>query len=522
MKLPIFGLRAGILTQLIFLIVAAMLLVSIALLNLYEKDLIKAREQAGKILLLAIEQNLGHTLENATTGLNNLHTNNRFINSVQNLLKSSDYSDLIIINNDGGVIFNTGSSGNNKQYGRTLAMSAISTAAQSVNLKGSTWGVLWPRKSEICISSPLTINGRMAGGISVISSLVPVYEVLRISQKFVIYYILIDTVILALVGMYLLSRIVVSPIHRILKMTEEYEDGEFMPTVGEAPKNEIGNLSRSLANMLNRLDENKKELKSHIISLEKVNNDLKAAQNEIIRSEKLASVGRLAAGIAHEIGNPIGIILGYLDLIRKEGLSREEEKDFIFRIESEITRVNIIIRQLLDFSRNSIGQTEGCSIHDLIIGTVEMLMPQSRMKALEIELDLRAESDIVLADKNQLQQVFLNILINSIDALEEENQPENNSLIRVESINKKCFLELKFIDNGSGISTDDLNHIFDPFFTTKEPGQGTGLGLSVCYRIIEGLEGTIKAQSSPGKGMEILIALPLYKDVDDESQGDTK
>ena len=395
-----------------------------------------------------------------------------------------------------------------------MAMSAMITLTQSVNYLGSTWGVLWPGNSELCFSSPLKYKGRVIGGISVVSSLVPVYDTLRNSEKLVILYIIIDTVILALVGIYLLSRIVVGPIHRLLRMTEEFEDYDFIPSAGDTPANEIGNLSRALASMLKRLDENKKELQNHITSLEKANNELKAAQKEIIKSEKLASVGRLAAGIAHEIGNPIGIILGYIGLIQKGGLSPEEEKDFLARVEGEVTRVNVIIRQLLDFSRSTTEQKEKCSVHDLINDTVEMLKPQPSMRELEIALDLGAERDAVIADKNQMQQVFLNILINSIDALEEEGQIREKSRIIVKSKNKDGFIELDFIDNGPGASSEDIGRIFDPFFTTKEPGRGTGLGLSVCYRIIEGLEGTIKAESTPGEGMVINIRLPLIKDPD--------
>ena len=195
-------------------------------------------------------------------------------------------------------------------------------------------------------------------------------------------------------------------------------------------------------------------------------------------------------------------------------MSQEEEKDFLARVESEITRVNVIIRQLLDFSRSSTEQKAKCSVHDLIRDTVEMLRPQPGMRELEIELDLEAEIDTVIADNNQLQQVFLNILINSIDALEEEGQIREKSYIVVKSKNQNGFIVLDFIDNGPGVSNEDLGRIFDPFFTTKEPGRGTALGLSVCYRIIEGLEGTIKAESTPGEGMVINIRLPLIKGPD--------
>jgi two-component system, NtrC family, sensor kinase len=514
LKTPIFGLRAGILTQLIFLIIAAMLLINVVILNLYEKDLVTEKEKTGRLLLSGIEYISGNTLKDGEQALKNTHLGADFASIVQEMLDTGEYRGIAIVNGSGESVFSIGLDNDKKQYALTLAMTAMNTIIDSVNYKGSTWGVLWPRKSELYLSSPLKYKGRVIGGISVISSLEPVYEALRSSESLVLIYIAVDTLVLALVGIYLLSRIVVNPIHSLLRMTEEYEDSESILAAGEAPANEIGNLTRALANMLNRLDENKKELKSHIVSLEKANNELKAAQNEIVQSEKLASVGRLAAGIAHEIGNPIGIILGYIDLIMRGGLAPDEEKDFLTRVEGEISRVNIIIRQLLDFSRSSEEERMNLNIHSLITDTVEMLKPQSGMKKIAISMTLNAENDNVVADKNQMQQVFLNILINSIDALSEEGTVMENAYIHVISKNRNGQLELEFIDNGPGISIDKLDHVFDPFFTTKDPGQGTGLGLSVCYRIIQAAKGTIRAESSLGNGMKIRIELPLNDNPD--------
>ncbi|NLA76062.1 MAG: hypothetical protein GX846_11440 [Deltaproteobacteria bacterium] len=509
MRTPIFGLRAGILTQLIFLIIAAMLLINVVILNLYEKDLITEKEKTGRLLVSGIEYITGEALKENERELKNTHFSARFAGPFQEMLDKSEYTGIAIVNTSGEPVFSIGLDNERKQYGLTLAMTAMNTLTKSTNYKDTTWGVLWPRKKDMYLSIPLRHKGRVIGGVSIISSLEPVYEVLRNSEKLVIIYIAIDTLVLAFVGIYLLSRIVVNPIHRLLRMTEEYEDSESILAAGEAPANEIGNLTRALANMLKRLDENKQELKSHIVSLEKANKELKAAQNEIIQSEKLASVGRLAAGIAHEIGNPIGIILGYIDLIMKGGLTDYEEKDFLARVEGEITRINIIIRQLLDFSRSPEEHRVNIPVHSLLTETVEMLKPQSGMKEIEVSLALAAENDNVTAERNLLQQVFLNILINSIDALSEEGGPVENARIHITSKNRDGLLELELIDNGPGISPDKLDHMFDPFFTTKAPGKGTGMGLSVCYRIIQAMGGTIRAESTPGKSMKIRIELPL-------------
>ena len=522
MKTPISGLRAGILTQLVFLIAAAMFLINIVILNFYEKDLLKAKELAGRLLILSIENSMGFLLQNGDVDPDDLKTNTVFNKAVMDMLNKAEYYGVTIVNSDGILVFSAGFSDENNTSSRMMAMNAVVINVDSVSYTGRSWGIFWPENSEVSLSSPIRRNGKVTGGISVTASLAPLYQNLRNSEKLIIIYILIDTVILALAGIYLLSRLVVNPVHRLLRMTEEYSDTELISSAGELPSNEIGNLSSALSNMLEKLDENKRELKSHIVSLEKANNELRSAQKEIIRSEKLASVGRLAAGIAHEIGNPIGIILGYIDLIQKGGLTPDEEKDFLSRVESEISRVNVIIRQLLDFSRSSSGKTEKFSLHDLIKVTIDMLAPKLKSMELDVLLELNAEKDEIIADKNQLQQLFLNILMNSIDALEAIDTKQENPGIVIKSESLNTHFEISFTDKGPGISPDELGRIFDPFFTTKEPGRGTGLGLSVCYRIVEELGGEIEAESLTGAGMKIRIELPFDQGNSEEPDGDCK
>jgi signal transduction histidine kinase len=265
--------------------------------------------------------------------------------------------------------------------------------------------------------------------------------------------------------------------------------------------------------MLNRLEENKKELRAHILSLEAANREIKKAQDETIKSEKLVSVGRLATGVAHEIGNPIGIILGYLELIKRQDLSPEEEQDFLGRIESEITRINHIIRQLLDFSRPAKDRKKETHTHEIIRGTVSMMEPQPMMAEIQVNLSLDAPRDVVFADPNQLQQVFLNIILNAADAMGEQRLSGMNTsagVLRIETQNEDDSIAVHFTDSGPGIAEKALAHIFDPFYTTKDPGKGTGLGLSVSYRIIEDLGGTIRAMSEPEKGATFVIRIPLH------------
>jgi len=512
LRLSFSGLRAGILTQLIFLIVAAMLLVNVVMMKFSERNLIQAKEDTGRLLIRALEQDVGHLLSGRKRSLNGIDSNPVLRRNVTRLLEGGGFSELVISDIAGSPVFSTGLSLERRERGLNLAMESMRVGTQSVRYSGTTWGVLWLGSRDISISAPLMFEGRPIGGVTVSASLDAIYQQLRKSEKAIFFYILLDTIILALVGIYLLSRIVVRPIHRLLKLTEGYKDGDIIPSIAESSKNEIGNLSRSLSNMIKRLDDNKKELKAHISSLESANEELKQARDEIIRSEKLASVGRLAAGVAHEIGNPIGIVLGYLEMIRKGDIQAEDKNDFLARVESEITRINRIITQLLDFSRPSSEKEEEGRIHELIMEAVNILKPQPMMDGIRVNFELNASMDRVLADHNQLMQVFLNIIMNAADVLVREDLPNGEGpekRLTIRSQDSGDFIELRFIDNGPGIPKEEHGRIFDPFYTTKEPGKGTGLGLSVCYRIVEGQGGTISAESSLGEGTAIVINFPI-------------
>ena len=396
MKFPVYSLRTGILAQLTFLIIAAMLLINVVMVKFAERDLTQERLLTGRLLIRAVEQNLGPLVAGKAKKITEADLDFDFRKGVGRMLADSGFSDILIINQEGNKIYTTDYSLVVDEGGLVSAREALSTGIWSHHFSGTAWSVIWLSKSDVRISAPLSMEGRPVGAVTISGSLLPLYETLRNSQMVILFYILMDTVVLVLVGYVLLSRIVVKPIDKLLAMTGAYKDGFMVPALSDSSKNEIGDLTRSLSHMLRRLEENKRELQSHISSLEKANQDLRQAQNEIIRSEKLASVGRLAAGIAHEIGNPIGIILGYLDLLNSGDITEVEKKDFMNRIESEIVRVNRIIRQLLDFSRPSSGEPEKTRVHDLVKMTLGMLEPQPMMEGIRTTLELNARKDTSL------------------------------------------------------------------------------------------------------------------------------
>jgi len=514
LKFPFYSLRTGVLAHLAFLIVSAMLLINVVMVKFSEKDLIEAKLQTGRLLLRAMEQKVGNHITNQHRTWAHLESDPRFKNEINRLLRAGDFSGVLLVNRDGAKVLGYGSWGEREREDLSICRDTLVTKKYSYDFSGSTWGVIWLANERLKVSSPLIFDGHFLGAMTIHAELEPLYQKLRKSEKIILIYILLNTIILVLFGIYLLSRMVVRPIHRLLSITEEFKDGEPFPDLVDTSPNEIGRLSHSLNMMLKRLDENKKELKAHISSLEKANQGLRKAQDEIIKSEKLASVGRLAAGVAHEIGNPIGITLGYLELLKDGTLSKEESRDFLNRMESEITRINQTIRQLLDFSRPASGGMEQIGIHDLIMETVNMLKPQPMMTHIKIRPVLQASKEAVRADPNQLKQVFINIIMNAADAMtnEDVSNDETAGILTIKTIDVEDSIELRFEDTGYGIPQQELAHVFDPFYTTKDTGTGTGLGLSVCYRIIEGMGGSIKAESTQGEGTTIIIDIPLYHD----------
>lgn len=372
---------------------------------------------------------------------------------------------------------------------------------------GKTWGIFWKRPALSLAARPLPGGG--AVGVSL--DLRPLYANLRQTEAMVFGYLLVNLALLTLVGVYRFHRIAVHPLHRLLDRADAFRGDEVVFFTGETDEGEYTQLSRSLNRMLYRISEGKRALRSTVRSLEAANRELRQARQDVINAEKLASVGRLSAGIAHEIGNPVAIVIGYLDLLKQPGLAETDRSEFVRRTEAEVHRINDIIRRLLDLSRPSPGRAEPVSLHEILRDLAEVVSCQPLLADIRLELALAAAEDRVFADPGQMRQIFLNLLINAADAIASADG-EIEGRIRVASRNRpdpRPEIEIEVSDNGPGIPEAHLPMIFDPFFTTKDPGRGTGLGLSVSFMIVQAAGGTIEADGRPGEGTRIVVRLPL-------------
>jgi two-component system, NtrC family, sensor kinase len=378
-----------------------------------------------------------------------------------------------------------------------------------------TWSVFWWHPQFVIIAVPIATHEKSQGVIAAILSMTALQQQINRYHKPIYLYILINTVVLTIVGLYRIFRLYLRPIDRIVRQADDFHE-DIDPFFSFRQEDDaLQRLSSALNRMFNRISMDKKKLQESVMSLERANAELQNAQKEILRAEKMASVGRLAAGIAHEIGNPIGIVLGYLEMLKQDDIDENDKIDFLERTEEEIQRINTIIRQLLDLARPKSNQAQLVYVHSIIQDVVEVMRMQPIMKNTRIELALQADEDSIWGNEDQLRQVFLNLLLNAADAIHSgERGKQGKILVRTEigasagDAPKPCLLVM-FCDSGPGIDPQQLENIFDPFYTTKEPGKGTGLGLSVSYMIIDGLGGTISAESEGGRGATFKIELPF-------------
>ncbi len=233
--------------------------------------------------------------------------------------------------------------------------------------------------------------------------------------------------------------------------------------------------------------------------------ELEETQMQLLQSEKMSSLGKLAAGIAHEINNPLGGIMIFANMILEDLSEDDDKRDDLKRIVSEATRCKNIVKGLLEFSRQTDSTMELTDINRLIEQGMSLLENQAIFHNIKIIKTLDTELPLVKCDSARLSQVFINIILNAVDAMGEKG----TFTIETHYEKDKNIAEITFTDTGCGIPEDIINKIFDPFFTTKDIGKGTGLGLSMSYGIVKDHGGTINIQSTVGEGTKFIIELPV-------------
>ncbi|MCF7843196.1 MAG: PAS domain S-box protein, partial [Lentisphaeria bacterium] len=233
--------------------------------------------------------------------------------------------------------------------------------------------------------------------------------------------------------------------------------------------------------------------------------EVKKIEHQMRQSERLVTLGHLAAGVAHEIGNPLTSISSLVQLMERRS-KNAETKDQLARIRVNVERISKIVRELVDFTRPNLTQVSRVQVNDVVENAVGLLRYDERTQQVDIHLDLDKKLSQIKASPDKLHQVIVNLVINALDATR-----ENGSKIWIRTANQNDEVCIMVKDDGMGMTNSVAEKIFEPFFTTKEVGKGTGLGLSVSHGIIKSMKGSITVMSEPEKGTTFTIRLPMEK-----------
>jgi two-component system NtrC family sensor kinase len=375
-------------------------------------------------------------------------------------------------------------------------------------------------KAEMILS--LAVLGTAALSLAALN--VVVLRDLVVSPHGALYLALLiiaDVIVFVAFGAYKVQGLVLDPLDRIVEATEAIANGDLSRRVPQGATIEFARLARSINRMTSRLIEEQAQ-RGHL--------------------EKVASVGRLAAGVAHEIGNPLGAIGGYSHLLRRSLDGNVDAADAIAGIERESARIDRIMRGMLDYARPRRRTLEPTSLNDVVRRVIEMLTDQGALKQTGIACGLNDDVPLLTGDAHELEQVMVNLLLNAVDAMEgrgtvtvitdcvpfaeiaesgdrRRGDPAGIAVDRQPNARVRAWLrsvgELREVvtlvvaDNGPGVPWSETERVFDPFFTTKEPGKGTGLGLAIVGRIVEGLGGTVWVREAREGGAAFVMYFPV-------------
>jgi len=479
-----FSLTFAILASLASLLLLTWLLLSIISFKTAEKDLLAAKSAHAAVLLKIIVSTLPPEMNSDSLGPLSAA-----------LSDEKDFAGLLLVNDKGEAVFSLA----DESPVDSLLLDTIRNPAprSQITLNGL----------QLRSYIPIVQGGKVTGAARLRLSLGGEHARLARSRTLFMGYFILDFILLLGLGAFILRRVIVSPLGRLLKATERVIAGDYSHPVHIPASLEISDLAESFNLMQYSLRERRDQVEAHLRSLEAANRALKEARLETIRSEKMASVGLLAAGMAHEIGAPLAAIIGYSGILSEELSGDAEKSDCLRRITDDAGRIDRLVRDLLNYARPVKPEIERIDVKEFFDDLYAMLERQGVFKRLEASLTLEDDLPTLYLDRHQLMQVLMNLVMNARDAM-----PDGGKLRISASAVDNDYLMINVEDSGDGISAENLGRVFDPFFTTKEPGRGTGLGLAISARLVDSFGGKIAVESEPGRGTTFRVRLPGVKD----------
>jgi signal transduction histidine kinase len=353
-------------------------------------------------------------------------------------------------------------------------------------------------------SFPVSLGPGETGRIDVVFSRGSMRRQLGFSLVRIIVQLFITALVIVVFINILASLTVLAPIRKLLLATERIGSGDLTRGVDAGGRDEIGDLAHSFNIMLEQLRGSEERIREQLDSLRKAHADLQAKEEALVESEKMAAVGRVAAGVAHEVGNPLGSVTGYLAMLRDENLSDEESRDCLDRTGKELERISRIMTDLLNYARQPRLEWSDIDVNMLVRGARSLLAAQPEFKTSSFRTELAEGLPPVRGDLHLAQQMLVNFILNASQAM------PGGGLITLKTFSEDESgpVVVTVADEGPGIQPEDLPHLFEPFFSSGKAGRGSGLGLALCKRIAASMSASIEVDSNPGEGATFKVVFP--------------
>jgi two-component system NtrC family sensor kinase len=333
------------------------------------------------------------------------------------------------------------------------------------------------------------------------------YVDLKRRVVFIFLAIAVSAMVLLSVIAFFTTNMITKPISELVLATRKVAGGDLTYQVRSPSNDEIGELALSFNKMTESLSQAEHKLvewaKTLEDKVEERTRELESAQRQLMRSEKLASLGKMAAGVAHEINNPLTAVLTFSKLLLDDLPPDDERREDLQTVVDETLRCRDIVRGLLDFSRETKSMKKSQNINSVVENTLFLLRNQAMFHDIVVERNLQEGLPEIPLDEAQMKQVFMNMFLNAAEAM------SGRGTLTISTSCDDGFVMVRIKDTGCGIPKQNLNKLFDPFFTTKKVGKGTGLGLAVTYGIVKSHEGTFDVKSEVGKGTEFILRFPV-------------
>ncbi len=412
-----------------------------------------------------------------------------------------------------------------------------------------------PLRRELLGSFAVLLVGAVIVTGVALAAVLPLLDSAAQVTVYLLLMVLGDLTVLALFGHRILKTRLMDPVDRLVADVQRISDGDYHHRIAPVQTAEFDVIREGVNTMADRLVHNQELLTENVVSLDRTNRELVEARDQVVQAARLASVGTLAAGIAHEVGNPLGAIVAFTDVARGRARRDGGDTELLDSIRAEAERIDLLVRSLLDFARHKDEVARAARVPEVVDRVHTLLERQGRLDGVDASWpDPKTQLPPVVMEPARLEQVMVNLLLNALDALSDHPAPRIRITLEAQAgavqalparrqddppginymhrrrvsrdrapggvdtlFTASRVVVIRIRDNGPGIPAADRERVFDPFFTTKEPGKGTGLGLYISARFVEGMGGRLHVDEAEGGGAEFVIRLPGTNDEGDDA-----